>query len=308
MDQLQALRVFVRIAESGGFSKAADTLNIPRPTVTKLIQDLEAHLRVKLFQRSTRRVVVTEEGQAYYRRATKLLADVDEMDTLFADARGAPRGRLRVDIGSSLANLILLPHLPAFRAQYPEIQLEIGVGDRHVDLIGEGVDCVIRGGELTDTSLVARHVASLDWGTYASRDYVDARGLPAHPDALLAGHDVAGYFSSLTGRVVPLLFDRGAEHIEIDPRSGGGVYVNESTAHLTALVSGLGVGQTFGFMARPWLETGRLVRVLPDWTRPLHPLHIVFAGSRHQSARLRAFVDWVVALFAPYDHARGPGR
>lgn len=303
MDQLQALRVFVRIAESGGFSKAADTLNIPRPTVTKLIQDLESHLRIKLFQRSTRKVVVTDEGQAYYHRAVKVLADVDEMDTLFADARGAPRGRLRVDIGSSLANLILLPSLPSFREKYPEIQLEVGVGDRHVDLIGEAVDCVIRGGDLTDTSLIARHVASLDWGTYAGARYVATHGAPPHPGGLQTDHDVVGYFSSLTGRVMPLLFERDGERIDVDVRSRHGVFVNESTAHLTALVSGLGVGQTFGFMARPHLASGALVRVLPEWSRPLHPLHIVFHPSRNQSARLRAFVDWVVELFAPYDCA-----
>lgn len=301
MDQVLALRVFVRIAESGAFGKAADTLNMPRPTVTKLVQDLESHLRVKLFQRSTRKVAVTEEGQAYYHRAVKLLADIDEMDTLFADARGAPRGRLRVDIGSSLANLILLPKLGAFRQQYPQIHLEVGVGDRHVDLIGDAVDCAIRGGELTDTSLVARHIASLDWGTYASADYIARRGTPSHPSALHGDHDVVGYFSSLSGRVMPLLFDRNGEHTEVDLRGRHGVFVNESTAHLTSLVSGLGVGQTFGFMARPWVDSGQLVRVLPEWTRPLHPLHIVFHRSRNQSARLRAFVDWVLELFAPYD-------
>ncbi|WP_051180591.1 LysR family transcriptional regulator [Caballeronia insecticola] len=304
MDQLLALRVFVRIAESGGFSRAADMLNMPKPTVTKLIQDLEAHLGTRLLQRSTRKVTVTQEGQTYYAYAIKLLADVEEMDTLFADAHGGPRGRLRVDIGSSLANLILLPHLPSFRRRYPEIQLELGVGDREVDLIGEGVDCVIRGGELTDTSLVARRLASLDWGTYASSDYVSARGTPSHPDELRAAHDVIAYFSSRTGRMFELTFEHGDETIRIDPRGGCGVSVNESTAHLTALVSGLGVGQTFAFMAAPWLQSGDLVALLPQWTRPLHPLSIVFPKSRHDSARLRAFVDWVLDVFRPYDAAQ----
>ncbi|WP_109477854.1 LysR family transcriptional regulator [Paraburkholderia sp. C35] len=308
MDQLQALRVFVRIAESGGFGKAADTLNVPRATVSKLIQELESHLRVKLFQRSTRRVVVTEEGQTYYQNAVKLLADIDEMDGLFADSRGNPRGRIRVDIGSSLANLILLPHLPAFRKRYPEIQLDVGVGDRQVDLIGEGVDCVIRGGELTDTSLVARRLAGLEWGTYAGSAYLAERGTPSHPDDLLARHDVAGYFSSLTGRVFALLFEQGEEKIAIDPKGARGVFVNESTAHLTSLVSGLGVGQTFAFMAQPWVKNGDLVQVLPQWTRPVHPMHIVFAQSKYNSARLKVFVDWVIEVFTPYDSAPSPSR
>ncbi|HEX7912481.1 MAG TPA: LysR family transcriptional regulator [Paraburkholderia sp.] len=310
MDQLQALRVFVRIAESGGFSKAADTLNVPRATVSKLIQELESHLRVKLFQRSTRRVVVTEEGQTYYQDAVKLLADIEEMDGRFADSRGNPRGRIRVDIGSSLANLILLPHLPAFRRRYPEIQLDVGVSDREVDLIGDGVDCVIRGGELTDTSLVARRLAGLGWGTYAGAGYLAERGTPSHPDDLLAHHEVAGYFSSLTGRAFALLFEQGEEKITIDPRGARGVFVNESTAHLTSLVSGLGIGQTFAFMAQPWLNNGDLVQVLPQWTRPVHPMHIVFAQSKYNSARLKVFVDWVIEVFKPYNStpSQSPAR
>jgi len=306
MDQLTALRVFVRIAESGGFGKASDALDMPRATVTKLIQELEQHLGVKLFQRSTRKVSVTDEGKAYYQRATQVLADLDEMDTLFSDPQDGPRGRLRVDVGSSLANLILLPRLVEFRAAFPHIRLELGVSDRHVDLVGDAVDCVIRGGALTDTSLVARRIASLDYVTCASPLYLRASGTPAHPDDLREKHDVVGYFSSLTGRPFRLLFQRGEDTMEIDPRSSHGLLVNESTAHLNALVHGLGVGQTFGFMAAPYLESGRLVRLLPDWQRPLHDLHVVFERSKHENARLRAFVEWVARVFQPYD--RHPSR
>jgi LysR family transcriptional regulator, regulator for bpeEF and oprC len=308
MDQLQALRVFVRIAESGGFSKAADTLNVPRATASKLIQELETHLRVKLFQRSTRRVVVTEEGQTYYQNAVKILAAIDEMDGLFADSRANPYGRIRVDVGSSLANMILLPHLPAFRKRYPDIQLDVGVSDRNVDLIGEGVDCAIRGGELTDTSLVARRLAGLEWGTYAASGYLAERGVPSHPDDLLTRHEIAGHFSSLTGRASTLLFEQGDESIAIDPKGGRGVFVNESTAHLTSLVSGLGVGQTFSFMAQPWVKSGDLVRVLPQWSRPVNPMHIVFAHAKYNSARLKVFVDWVIEVFKPYDSTPTPSR
>lgn len=307
MDQLTALRVFVRIAESGGFGKASDTLGIPRATVTKLVQELEQHLGVTLFQRSTRKVSVTEEGKAYYQRATQVLADLDEMDTLFSEAKDGPRGRLRVDVGSSLANLILLPRLAEFRAAFPNIRLELGVSDRHVDLVGDSVDCVIRGGALTDTSLVARRIASLDYMTCASPLYLRPRQLPAHPGELREGYDVVGYFSSLTGRPFPLIFERGGDHVEIDPRGQHGVLLNESTAHLNALVHGLGVGQTFGFMAAPYLESGRLVRLLSDWQRPLHDLHIVFERSQRESTRLRAFIDWATRVFRPYDRHSGRG-
>src|ERR1700733_3104691 len=155
MDHLLALRVFVRIAETGAFARAADTLSIPRPTVTKLVQDLERHLGTKLLQRTTRRVSVTPEGAAYYERAARLLVEVDEMDAQASSARVQLRGRLRVDVGSSIGTGILIPALPSFRGSYPDIALDLGVSDRHVDLVGDGVDCVIRSGALADTSLVA---------------------------------------------------------------------------------------------------------------------------------------------------------
>lgn len=311
MDQLLALRVFVRIAESGGFSKAADSMNIPRPTVTKLVQDLERHLGTKLLQRTTRRVNVTPEGAAYYERATRLIGDLDEMDASAARARAQPRGRIRVDIGSVLANMILIPALPSFRARYPELHIDLGVSDRAIDLIGEGVDCVIRGGELADTSLVARRIADLDWVTCASPLYLGARGVPKHPSELVPsepgskdktrvpGHAIVGYFSSLTGRASPLEFRRGAEQVLVQGQAV--VAVNESTAHLSALLTGVGLGQAFKFMVVPHLESGRLRTVLDDWTRPRHPLHVVYPSNRHLSAKLRLFVDWVAEVFAPFD-------
>ena len=312
MDQLLALRVFVRIAESGAFAKAADTLDIPRPTVTKLVQDLEAHLGVKLLQRTTRRVSVTPEGAAYYERAARLVADLEEMDANAASARVQLRGRLRVDIGSSLANLILIPALPDFRARYPDIRLDLGVSDRPVDLIGDGVDCVIRGGVLSDSSLVARRIADLDYVTCASPLYLAAHGVPREPKVLAdaaaadaAGrqpaHVVCSYFSSLTGRVFPLVFRRGEEELTIEGATRVGV--NESSAHLNALLAGLGVGQTFRFMAAPHLRAGALAPVLEAWTRPRHPMHLVYPGTRHLNAKLRAFSDWVASVFAPYDDA-----
>jgi DNA-binding transcriptional LysR family regulator len=306
MDHLLALRVFVRIAESGSFSKASDSLGVPRPTATKLVQELEAHLGAKLLQRTTRRVSVTPEGTAYYERAARLVSELDDMDADAQSARSQPRGRLRVDIGSSLANLILLPALPAFRARYPEIQLDLGVSDRPVDLIGEGVDCVVRGGALADTSLVARRIANLDYVTCASPLYLQARGVPRHPSELqppadprVPGHVIAGYFSSLTSRPFPLRFERGDESIEIGGQTS--VAVNESTAHLTALLCGIGLGQTFRFMAAPHLKSGALQAVLPDWTRPRHPLHLVYPSQRHLNAKLRVFADWIVEVFAPFD-------
>lgn len=311
MDQLLALRVFVRIAEAGTFSKAADSLNVPKPTVTKLVQDLERHLGTKLLQRTTRRVSVTPEGAAYYERAARLIDDLREMDETAGRSRSQPRGRIRVDIGSSLANLILLPALAGFRGRYPDIEIDLGVSDRPVDLIGDGVDCVIRGGEMADTSLVARRIANLDYVTCATPLYLRARGVPRHPFELVArepgddgeprvpGHAVVGYFSSLTGKAFPLHFHRGEERLVVHGQTV--VAVNESTAHLTALLTGMGVGQTFGFMAAPHLATGALKAVLRGWTRPRHPIHLVYPSSRHLNAKVRVFADWAAEVFAPYN-------
>jgi LysR family transcriptional regulator for bpeEF and oprC len=297
MDQLLALRVFVRIADAGTFARAADSLDMPKPTVTKLIQNLENHLGVRLLQRTTRRVTVTPEGAAYYERASRLVAELEDMDAAAANARAKPKGRLRVELGSSLANLILIPALPEFCVRYPDIELELGVSDRIADLIGEGVDCVIRGGELAESSLIARRIAQLRYVTCASPAYLRSRRAPKQPRDIEQGHSVVNYMSALTGRPFPLHFHRGEEKLEI---RGAGVSVNESTAHLTALLAGLGLGQTFHFMAQPYLKRRTLLPLLADWTRPPHSLHVVYPPNRHLNARVRVFVDWAVEVFGAF--------
>ena len=295
MDQLLAMRVFVRIAEAGTFVRAAESLDLPKPTVTKLVQSLEAHLGAKLLQRTTRRVSVTPEGAAYYERARTLIAQLEEMDAAASSTRATPSGRLRVDIGSSTANAVLIPALPDFRARYPDIQLELGVSDRPVDLIGDAVDCVIRGGELADSTLVARRIAELDFVTCASPGYLARFGTPTHPAELETGHQLLNYFSSLTNRSFPPVFRRGDEALEI--ATPPAVSVNESTAHVTALLAGLGIGQTFRFIVRPLIDAGLLVPVLEDWEPPRRSLYVVYPQNRHLSARLRVFVDWVAEVF-----------
>lgn len=299
MDQLLAIRTFVRIAEAGSFGKAADQLNIPRSTASKLIQDLEGALGTRLVQRTTRHATVTPEGAAYYERALRLLADLDDMDGEARRARAQPRGRLRVDIGSSLANLALIPALPAFQARYPDIELRLGVSDRPADMVSEGIDCVIRGGELAESSLVARKLCELDMMVCAHRAYIERHGMPKHPSELHEGHRIVSYFSSLTNRPASLRFEREGEVVEVQP--GAHVALNESTAHLTALVAGLGIGQSFRFQLQPWLERGELVHVLPDWRQARYPLYAMYPQSRHMNAKARVFIDWAVEVFGALD-------
>jgi LysR family transcriptional regulator for bpeEF and oprC len=302
VDQILAIRTFVRVAEAGSFAKAADSLNLPRSSVSKLVQDLEAHLGAKLVERTTRSVTMTTEGAAYHERALRLLADLDDMDGNVAGSRSAPKGKLRVDIGSVLANQILIPALSDFQRRYPDIDLLLGVGDRSADLIGEGIDCVIRGGALVDSSMKARKLCELDYVLCAAPAYFDDRDLPQHPDDIPA-HRVVSYFSASSGKRFPLRFQRGDERTEYVPASGG-ISVNESTAHLNSLLAGLGIGQSFGFLVRPHLEAGSLVELLPDWKPENHTLHLVYPADRFPNPRLRAFMDWAATVFEPVDARR----
>ena len=300
MDQIQAMRIFVRVVEVGTFTRAADSLNLPKATVTKHVQALEERLRVKLLNRTTRRVTVTPDGAAYYDRTVRLLTDLDDIEASMTNARANPRGRLRIDVGTSVAQLLIIPHLAEFHARYPDIQVDLGVSDRTVDLIGDNVDCVIRGGELSDQSLVARRIGNLEFITVAAPAYLERKGTPTHPLEIEEKHASVIYFSPQSGRHYPLEFRRGDESIDIT-----GPYqlsVNESNAHVTSIVAGLGIGQITSWQAQRYLASGALVQLLPDWTQPLLPVYVVYPPNRHLSAKVRAFVDWAAELFQREDH------
>jgi LysR family transcriptional regulator for bpeEF and oprC len=196
------------VVDSGGFTRAAEVLRMPKATVTTLVQGLEAHLGVKLMNRTTRRVSVTADGAAYYERCVRILAEVEETESTLSRTRAAPSGRLRVDVPSSLGRQVLVPALPQFFDRYPEIRLELGCSDRQVDLIEEGVDCVVRGGYPADSSLVARRVASHPFVTCATPSYLERYGVPLHPRDL-ARHRCIRYWSTKSGRFFDWDFARG---------------------------------------------------------------------------------------------------
>jgi DNA-binding transcriptional LysR family regulator len=296
MDQLLAMRVFARVVEAGTFTKAADSLHMPNATVTKLIQSLESHLGVKLLQRTTRRVSVTPDGAIYYEKSGRLLKELGDIDASFGSAQSTPRGHLRIDCGGSTATLLLIPALPDFLRRYPDIQIDLGVSDRHVDLISDNVDCVIRGGVLTDMSMIGRQIGAACWVTCATPEYLAQHGVPAHPDDLASGHRVVSYLSARTGRVTPMRFAQGGEKLEISPRHAVGV--NESNAHFAAGLSGLGLIQTFAYTARGHIASGALVPVLADWQPAPYPFYVVYPPNRHLSNRLRVFIDWIAERFA----------
>ncbi len=306
MDRFDAMQAFARVVEAGSFTKAAQTLHMSKTTVTQLVQQLEARLRVKLLHRTTRQVKVTAEGTLYYERVVRLLADLEDADTRLASVTASPKGRLRVDVPAPLARLILVPALPAFHARHPEIQLDLGVSDRVVDVIGDNVDCVLRGGELTDSSLVARRVGDLRLGVYASPAYLARAGTPAHPRELEDSHHrIVGFLRSRSGTLAPIALSRAGE--QLAPRGRHVVALDDGNAYAAAGVAGMGVLWLPRYMAQAHLDSGELVPLFEDWEVASMPLYLVFPPNRHLSAKLRVFIDWVDELMAKHAPLAVPG-
>ncbi|HBS9987920.1 TPA: LysR substrate-binding domain-containing protein [Klebsiella pneumoniae] len=295
MDRFDAMRAFARVVEAGSFTKAAQTLHMSKTTVTQLIQQLESRLRVRLLHRTTRKLGVTPDGAVYYERVIRLLADMEDAENSLSSAAMTPRGRLRLDVPSPLARLILVPALPAFHARYPDIQIDMGVSDRVVDLIGDNVDCVLRGGQITDQSLIARHVGDLQIGVYVAPSYVERLGAPAHPRELQnTDHCIVGFLSSRTSKIDPLVLCSENERIEI---TGNYVLaVDDGNAYLEAGLVGLGVIALPNYMAAAHQAVGALIPLFTQWRISPMPLYLAFPPNRHVNAKLRVFIDWIVEL------------
>ncbi len=299
MNKLQAMEVFVQVVDAGGFTKAADNMQLPKATVSTLVQSLELALDVKLLHRTTRQVSVTSDGAAYYERCLRILSDVREAEESLSSSRASPSGRLRVDTSTGIAADIIIPALPSFFARYPDIDLYLGCSDRPVDLIEEGVDCAIRGGSLADSSLIARRVGVLNFVTCATPAYLDKHGRPVHPSEL-ANHQCGNYFSSKTGKTYDWDFSRGDEVIQMPTPAS--LAVNDTKAYMSAGMAGLGIMQMAGFVAAPLIESGALEQILVEWTSSPLPMHIVYPQNRHLSAKVRVFVEWIAELFAQQPH------
>lgn len=295
MDRFNAMRVFTRIVELGGFAKAADSLQLPRASVTILIKQLEAHLGVQLLQRTTRHVSPTLDGAAYYQRCVQLLTDLEETEAVFSTQRQNPRGTLSIDMPSGIGSLIVIPALPTFTALYPQIELEIGLNDRPVDLIREGVDCVLRGGPALDESLVARPLAMMEQLTLASPAYLARMGTPLCLEQL-ADHQMVEYVSSASGKRFGLEFLLGSELRPINLKKV--VAVNSSAGYFAACEAGYGLIQAPRYHALRQLAEGTLVQVLADVAVPKMALTALYPPHRQLSQRVRVFVDWLVQLCA----------
>jgi LysR family transcriptional regulator for bpeEF and oprC len=302
MDKFKAMEAFVRVVDTGGFTRAAELMGAPKASVSTLVAELEAQLGVRLLHRTTRKVSVTADGAAYYERCVRLIDDLREADESVSSRQGQPSGRLRVDVPTSLGSLLMYAGVGDFLARYPDIQLEIGCSDRLVNLVSEAVDCVLRIGEVTDPSAVARRVGSMRLLTCASKAYVQAHGLPQHPQALLQ-HRWIGYFpSQAPGRIFPATFIRDSERIELSPPCT--LSLNDSNVYEDALHAGLGIGMLPSYALACEEKAQGLVPVLPEWASDPVPIYVMYPSNRHLSTRVQAFGDWVAELFERHPSLR----
>ena len=295
MDRLDAMRLFTRIVELGSFTAAADDLQIPRATVTHAIKQLEARLQVRLLERTTRSVRTTLDGEAYYQRCTRLLADLDETEAVFGQSAVSPQGRLRVDLQGTVARSLIIPELPGFFARYPGLTLDLGTGDRPVDLVREGVDCAMRSGPLPESSMVARRLGAIEQVTVASTAYLARHGVPQRPDDLHQGHRAVSYISMATGRRESLDFtiDGMNRPYMLDDT----VAVNDADAYVACCRAGLGIVQVPRYHVAAWLADGSLREILRPWQPAPMPVSAVYPAHRQLSPRVRVFVDFLADIF-----------
>jgi LysR family transcriptional regulator, regulator for bpeEF and oprC len=291
MDRIDAMRLFTRIVDLGSFTAAAEDQGLPRATATHSMQQLEKRLGVRLLHRTTRHVSATLDGQAYYERCVRVLNDLEEAESFLGEAAANPKGKLRVDLQATLAANFLLPDLGNFCRRYPGIELEIGTGDRLVDLVKEGVDCVVRGGEPRDSGLVARRVALRPQAAVASAGYIKAHGRPRTIEQFRQ-HQGVNYFSTATGKRAPFEFqvDGKVQAVQLKGR----VSVTSADAYVACCEQGLGFIQVPRYHLRAQLEAGTLVEVLPKHPPPPMPISVLYPHHRQLSPRVRVFIDWVV--------------
>jgi len=293
MDRIDAMRIFARIVERGSFIRAAEDLGLPASTATDAVKQLETRLGIRLLQRTTRQVRATLDGEAYYRRCLTILDEIEEAESAFSGAR--PRGLLHVDVQGAQARCFIVPALPRFLEDYPDLELFMSEGDRFVDLIREGVDCVLRSGNPSESDLIARRIALLPEVTVASPDYLSRFGVPQSWDTL-DGHRMIGFRSSATGGILPLEFMvKGTRKTIILPAP---LSVNGADTYKVAAKQGLGLIQVPRYSVEQELAEGTLVECLPDTPPSPTPVSVLYPRSRQLTLRLRVFIDWVAKEYA----------
>ncbi|WP_313644549.1 LysR family transcriptional regulator [Stenotrophomonas sp.] len=290
MDRIELYRVFARVVDCAGFTRAADQLKLPRSTVSEAVRTLEQRLGTRLLHRTTRQVTPTQDGLLFHARCQQLIADADEAEQLFRQSPQNLSGRLKVDVPGRIGRLIIAPALPGFLQAHPQIDVELGMTDRSIDLVEDGADCALRVGPLQDSRLVARGIGQLPLINVASPAYVERHGMPMHPSQL-GMHWGVLYASPGNGRVEAWEW-RENGILRSQPLAGR-VTVNSAEAYIACCIAGLGMIQIPAYDVRAELAAGSLLEVMPGHRADPMPMHLLFPHRRHPSQRLRVFVDWL---------------
>jgi LysR family transcriptional regulator, regulator for bpeEF and oprC len=293
MDRLQAMEVFTRVVESNSFSKAADLLELPRGSVSNIVRSLEEYVGSRLLNRTTRQVSLTDDGALYYERCVRILSEISDAESLLSEKRSGPVGTVRVDTSGTIAKSLLLPAFDDFYRKYPHINVRLGLTDRNIDMIQDGVDCVIRMGSLEESSLIARRIGEARLTTCASPDYLETRGTPATLDDLCR-HQCVNYMSSRTGRTFPFEFIVDGETVTVPMK--GVLSVNDGSTYIAAGVLGYGIIQPSRFMVADLIAQGQLQEILVSYRTPSTQLSILYPHRQNVSARVRAFMEWLAEL------------
>jgi DNA-binding transcriptional LysR family regulator len=297
MDRFEIMRVYIRVSELASFSKAAESLGLPKATVSTAVQQLEAQLGTRLLHRTTRQVQMTQDGQIYFERCKDLLSDVEELESLFKkDARNIS-GRLRVDMPQGIARNLVLPQLNEFLKKYPSIEVELSSTDRRVDLIAEGFDCVIRVGKLVDSGLIARNLGQLSIINCVSPGYIKEFGKPKSI-ADLANHYLVHYSTSLGAKPEGFEYFDGEAYTSVQMK--GRITVNNSDAYNAACVAGFGIVQVPAIGMKTHLENKTIIEVLPELKAEAMPVSIIYPHRRNLSKRVQVFMDWIAEIMKYY--------
>lgn len=297
MDRFYSMQIFVRVAELTSFTKAAESLGIPKASVSTYIQQLESQIGTRLFHRTTRSVQLTQDGMAYYERCKDLLIEVEEADSMFQDNSKGLSGRIRIDLPVALSKQAVIPNLPKFLELHPNIELEISSTDRRVDLIQEGFDCVVRVGSMNDSGLIARHVADMKIVNCASPGYVKKYGLPKKLEDLNE-HLLVHYALNLGAK--PFGFEYFENEKYRTLKMKGIITVNSTEAYQSACLSGFGIIQAPEIGVREALRAGTLIEVLAKLKSEPMPVFIVYPNRRNLSRRVKVFMDWIDGVLKDY--------
>lgn len=299
MDRFDQYRVFAQVAEMGSFIKAANALELPRTSVSAAVQQLETQVGTRLLHRTTRQVRLTADGEQLLERVRPLLAEVEDIDHLFQASERQVSGRLNIDVPSRIARRLIAPALPGLLRRHPRLQLLLGSSDRAIDLVQEGVDCVVRIGALHDSSLAARPLGTIAMVNCASPAYLREHGEPRQPSDLCAGHWAVGYASPRTGRELPwehVTPDGAEQTFEVPSR----VMANNAESYIACCLAGLGLIQIPRFDVQRLLDAGELVEVMPSHRAAAMPVSLLYPHRRLRSQRLAVFLDWFEALMRPH--------